>query len=196
MGETLIHLRPEDYVTTAWSGGTTTQLRIFPEGAVYADRSFLWRISSATVAVKESDFTSLPDYHRLISVLEGEMILSHNGHEPFTLQPYEVHAFEGSDATHSAGLCTDFNLMLRRNQAEGTVEALSLEAEERAVGLAPGLDEVLLYCAEGSCSVTCKGKELVIGSRESLLIRQPEGGALTVKATGCARLMLCRMRRI
>ena len=36
----------EQYVTTRWSGGTTTQLAIAPEGAVYADRDFLWRTRS------------------------------------------------------------------------------------------------------------------------------------------------------
>ena len=36
-------LTKSDYVTTRWSGGTTTQLAIAPEGAVYADRDFLWR---------------------------------------------------------------------------------------------------------------------------------------------------------
>ena len=45
-------LTKEDYVTTTWSGGTTTQLAIAPEGAVYADREFLWRLSSAGVELE------------------------------------------------------------------------------------------------------------------------------------------------
>ena len=45
-------LTREDYATTNWSGGTTTQLSIAPEGAVYADRDFLWRRSSATVELE------------------------------------------------------------------------------------------------------------------------------------------------
>jgi len=45
-------LTKEDYVTTTWSGGTTTQLAIAPEGAVYADRDFLWRLSSAGVELE------------------------------------------------------------------------------------------------------------------------------------------------
>ena len=49
MGSGMIHLRREDYVTSRWSGGSTTQIAIAPEGALYADRSFLWRLSSATV---------------------------------------------------------------------------------------------------------------------------------------------------
>ena len=65
-------LTQADQVTTTWSGGTTTQLAIAPEGAVYADRDFLWRLSSAKVELEHSDFTPLPDYNRLISVLHGE----------------------------------------------------------------------------------------------------------------------------
>ena len=34
-------LRPADYVTTQWSGGTTTQLTIAPANAVYADRDYI-----------------------------------------------------------------------------------------------------------------------------------------------------------
>ena len=57
----LIHLTKDDYVVSQWSGGTTTQLAIAPSGAQYGDRAFLWRLSSATVDLEESDFTPLPD---------------------------------------------------------------------------------------------------------------------------------------
>lgn len=84
---TLTHLTPADYVTTQWSGGATTQLAIAPKGAVYADRDFLWRLSSATVELDESDFTPLPAYDRVISTLRGYMVLAHNGGERLTLRP-------------------------------------------------------------------------------------------------------------
>ena len=100
---TIQHLTPSDYITTKWSGGLTTQLGIAPAGAVYADRDFLWRLSSATVEDAESDFTALPDYERLISTLEGTIELNHNGGEKLTLNPYEVHRFDGGDDTHSWG---------------------------------------------------------------------------------------------
>ena len=64
-------LTQDQYLTTLWSGGTTTQMAIAPEGAVYADRDFLWRFSSAKVELEHSDFTPLPDYVRLIAVLHG-----------------------------------------------------------------------------------------------------------------------------
>ena len=53
-----------------WSGGTTTQLAISPANALYADREFLWRVSSAVVELPESDFTPLPDYDRILMILE------------------------------------------------------------------------------------------------------------------------------
>ena len=119
-------LKKKDYIIAKWSGGTTTQLAIWPENAVYADRDFLWRVSSATVDLEASDFTPLPDYERLIATLQGEIVLTHNGGEPLRLRPLEVHAFSGADATHSVGRCTDFNLMLRRGRAAGSMEALRL----------------------------------------------------------------------
>ena len=71
-------LHKKDHKTTEWSGGLTTELSIAPEGSVYADRDFMWRLSSATVELEESDFTSLPDYDRIIMTLKGDISLSHN----------------------------------------------------------------------------------------------------------------------
>lgn len=154
-------LTPNEYVVSSWSGGTTTQLAIFPPEAVYARRDFLWRISSAAVELEESDFTALPDYERLISTLAGEIVLSHNGGPELRLEPFRVHAFSGADATHSLGRCTDFNLMLRRGRAAGSMEALRLKDTPVSLSVGPGtavppppFDEtLLLYCVEGSASV-------------------------------------------
>ena len=49
------HLTSKDYVVSNWSGGKTIQIAIAPEGAVYADRDFLWRVSSATADLDESN---------------------------------------------------------------------------------------------------------------------------------------------
>ena len=64
------HLTSKDYVVSNWSGGKTIQIAIAPEGAVYADRDFLWRVSSATADLDESDYTPLPDYERWLSVFD------------------------------------------------------------------------------------------------------------------------------
>ena len=118
-------LTKADYVTTSWSGGTTTQLAIAPEGAVYADRDFLWRLSSATVELDHSDFTPLPDYDRFLSVLEGEIQLKIDAREPFPLVPGELVAFDGGAPVESWGKCVDFNLMVRKGKGQGAVVILT-----------------------------------------------------------------------
>ena len=202
-------LSSRDYAVSAWSGGTTTQLAIFPPEAKYADRDFLWRVSSASVELEDSDFTPLPDYERLIAALEGEIVLTHDGGAPLRLRPFEVHAFSGASATHSRGRCIDFNLMLRRGRAQGAMTALRLERDPAAVSGGAG-ETMLLYCAAGQLLVctpsapaardchpersAAKPKEppadfsLVPG--ETLLLTGE--GVLTL--TGPATIMLCRMR--
>ena len=61
-------IRKGELPVSRWSGGTTTQLAIWPEGAVYAERNFVWRVSSARVETQESEFTSLPGVARTIPI--------------------------------------------------------------------------------------------------------------------------------
>ena len=52
------HIYTEDnYKLSRWSGGNTRELAIYPEGAEYLDRDFLWRLSSADSDKEESSFT-------------------------------------------------------------------------------------------------------------------------------------------
>ena len=161
------HLTANDFQVSTWSGGKTVQIAISPEGAAYAERNFLWRVSSATVELDESAggedaascrpagtkasclsvFTALPDYHRWIFPLSGTMSLSHNGGPVQTLKPHEAHFFDGADATHCRGRCTDFNLMLRKGRCEGRILALTEDAELGGKGVK------VLYCAQGSVTV-------------------------------------------
>ncbi len=186
-------LRERDYVVSAWSGGTTTQLAIAPEGTRYADRSFLWRVSSAAVELEESEFTALPDYWRLIATLEGEISLRHDGGEPLLLRPLEVHGFDGAWATRSVGRCRDFNLMLRKGRAEGEMEPLPLE-ESRTLPGDPRGGEQLLFCVRGRCRVESGEDRALLLTGESLLAGAERPLLLIPEAPGTV-LMRCRMRR-
>lgn len=176
---------------SAWSGGTTTQLCIFPREAKYADRQFLWRISSATVDLPESDFTPLPDYERLISTLRGGITLTHDQGAPIALAPYEVHRFLGGAATHCAGTCTDFNLMLRRGKAEGSMQAVRLSGESRELALVHGTKEVVMYCAAGCCRIRAGETTLTLSAGEAAVGN--DLSVLTITAED-AVLMICQMR--
>ncbi|MBQ9647003.1 MAG: HutD family protein [Oscillospiraceae bacterium] len=191
----LTKLEPADYLTTQWSGGSTTQLIIAPEGAAYADRDFLWRVSSATVELDESDFTPLPDYRRYISTVRGDMTLSHNGGDALTLRPGDVHKFDGGDDTHSFGRCTDFNLMLRKGKADGTMRSLRIsggaadfQAEQRA-------ETILLYCAEGAADVSCGSLRRRLAAGESLLAKNAAGAVFRIDHAEHALLMIAQAWR-
>lgn len=109
--------------TSEWSGGTTTELYIYPEGSDYKKRDFLWRLSSATVNLEESTFTHLPEVQRIIMVLEGEMKLKHEGHYTVDLTPFKQDTFDGSFTTKSFGKVKDFNLMMKEG-CKGKIKAL------------------------------------------------------------------------
>lgn len=192
----LSHLKPADYVISTWSGGTTTQVAIAPEGAVYADRDFIYRVSSATVDLEVSDFTALPDYNRLISTLQGEIDVTHNDGEAIHLAPYHVHAFDGGWNTRSVGKCRDFNLMMRKDVCGGRMAAVTVSADAPAVvtmeDTAKGYAHVdaYLYCGEGEAVVEAEGKSVTLLAGESAMGKDAAGASLRVSTNSAAKLML------
>lgn len=107
-------LKKENWKVSEWSGGTTSEIFIYPFTSNYADRNFKARISIATSnSGNKSLFTSLPDVDRFISKLDGEMKLSHDGKYNLTVEKYQIERFKGDWETYSYGKYKDFNLMLK-----------------------------------------------------------------------------------
>lgn len=118
----ILHLTKEQYKTSTWSGGTTTELFIWPLGADYAAREFSFRVSSAAVELAESDFTPLYQVERWITPLSGGFTLTHPGKPPVKMAPLDgPYRFSGEEATHCVGQATDFNLMLKGVAGEMTI---------------------------------------------------------------------------
>ncbi len=196
-------LRAADYVESCWSGGSTCQIAIFPPTAAYADRDFMWRLSSAAVELADSDFTPLPDYQRLIATLSGEIKLVHDDDEAFTLSPFVVHAFDGGVKTHSQGRCTDFNVMLRKQACSGNLQALQLAANAR-LSLSPAVDSkmdksqqhfVFLYCYQGSVQCYVSGQTLLLGANETLVLNESDASQLLeLRAQTTSELMLAKIQ--
>lgn len=124
-----------DVSAKPWSGGTSTELAIFPEGAEYAARDFIWRLSTAEVRDEESTFTALPDYHRMLMIRKGLLSLSHDGGEWYDLPEGQVTEFDGGSLTRSRGQVTDFNLMLRKGAAIGRLAAADTSWEQGRIFL-------------------------------------------------------------
>ena len=102
---------------------------IYPHNSLYGDRDFICRISSATVELVKSEFTSLPDYNRILMVLKGKLILRHEGQDPIELFELEQDTFDGNVLTVSEGKVTDFNLMMRKGICQGNVEVIQIDAK-------------------------------------------------------------------
>lgn len=151
----------EEYKTTAWSGGKTTEFAIYPETAKYTERNFIWRLSSATVELEESIFTELLDYNRVLMVLEGEATLVHGENNVVKLGKLHQDSFGGDAGTKCFGKIRDYNLMFRKG-SRGYLELMELqnfteifeEPEWRNYTDA----SYGLYCLEGQVAVSVNGE--------------------------------------
>ena len=187
-------LTEEDYVTTNWSGGTTTLLAIAPQESVYANRDFLWRFSSAKVILEHSDFTPLPDYNRLIATVKGGLDMKVGDGARFSLAPYQIYSFDGAVSVESWGCCTDFNLMLRKGQCQGTLQALTLSAGSAVSWTAPvsapepfPRRTLAVYCGQGQVSLPEDHKTASAG--QFLLCREAEDKPVCLESSQGAQLI-------
>jgi len=185
----ITRLSAENFARSQWSGGSTTQMAIEPAAAVYAERDFLWRLSSATVELEESDFTALPDYDRLIATLSTPIELSHNGGERFELKPYVVHAFDGGAETRCWGKCVDFNLMLRKGKAAGCARCVRSGDSFAAEGNTASESHVLyLYCVQGPLRLVCGSESLDLDAGDCAVLRGLKAEELAVEGENAAAM--------
>lgn len=181
MGNTVKIIRKNQLVTNRWSGGTTTQLLIYPEDANYSERNFKWRISSANVENEESVFTHLPGISRIIMIIDGEIILEHEGKPRTALKPFEQHSFMGNWTTKSYGKVTDFNLMMSEG-INGRLKPLSIE-EAGTSDIALNEDNVntskaekitnAFYVVRGDIILKIQGKDYDINEGDLVYITCP-----------------------
>ena len=170
--------KEENYTLSAWSGGQTKELAIYPRGQKYIDREFIWRLSSATVETDESDFTRLPDYDRVLMVLDGEVVLEYNGERVAKLKTLEQDSFDGAWKTKSYGKVTDFNLMVRKGN-EGYLDLLRPQSEKQMCGStcesALPLCAHALYCKEGYLLVSIGEKTQMVQPGQLFVIEYEMG---------------------
>lgn len=162
------HLKNEDYTTTKWSGGSTTQLYIHPIPANYSERDFDFRLSTATVDIEQSVFTSLPGIQRELMILDGSMQVVHNGHYSVTLQPYDIDSFQGDWSTKGFGRCVDFNLMTRLPYS-GKLRILKIKNKQQV-----WIDKKVFcqawYCIDDELDVTIGTEKLHLEKGDLVLV--------------------------
>ncbi|WP_141430501.1 HutD family protein [Bacillus sp. 03113] len=170
-------IKKEDQFINEWTGGTTTELAIFPENADYKKQNFLWRLSVATIDQEESLFTSLPSVHRITLITDGEMVLEHQGHYRKLLKVFDQDAYEGEWITRSKGKVKDFNVMLK-NYYQAEIEAVNLEAGTHKVFNAKNktsFDTVtnLVYCLKSEVEIRIsETKSFILQEGDLLLVNR------------------------
>lgn len=139
--------------TTKWSGGTTSQLYIYPEQSSYKERDFLFRISSARVEVVESTFTALPGVNREIMILDGTLELEHQGKYKKILKTFQQDHFPGEWHTTSRGKVTDFNLMTKAPKT-GSLTHFSCKRDQKVPTIpVDGTTFIALYLFTGRLAI-------------------------------------------
>ncbi|SHJ62518.1 Various environmental stresses-induced protein Ves [Dethiosulfatibacter aminovorans DSM 17477] len=177
-------IRKEELVVNKWSGGTTTQIAIYPEDAEYKKLDFLWRISSARVEAEKSEFTPLPGVERILIILDGELRLEHKGHHSKEMKKYSIDFFSGSWETTSEGKVTDFNVMTR--------EGCSAKAD--IINMGDVMDEIplvngtnIFFCSEGEMELEINRTSLALEQGDTLIAEVPyDDCAAEIKGTGNA----------
>lgn len=163
-------IKKEDFITTKWEGGETTQLAIYPEDAIFSEKDFLWRISSASFTSLESKFSDFSGYQRYILPLEGKLNLYHDGLYNRELDKYQVDYFDGSWNTFSKNTsdCIDYNFIIKAGN-QGKMQILK-EGDE--------------YLFKGSAIVTVFSMDdFVLDINDENSKRNIEGGSLLVIET-------------
>jgi hypothetical protein len=160
---------------TPWKngGGATREIAVFPPGSGLDD--FVWRVSLADVA-SAGPFSRFDGIERSLLLLAGAgMRLDEEGGTSHRLE----HAFDRLDfagetaivAHPLAGATRDFNLMLRRGAAEGTIDIVRAPQEARL-----GDEQVLLFCATGEAAIRLDDEAALTLTAEDTLYVDPARG--------------------
>ena len=179
--------KKEDFLSSTWSGGKTIQLDIFPRGSKYKERGFIWRLSTATCDLEESNFTSLPDYERVLMVLKGEAALVYEGERVARLRELEQDRFDGAYKTSCFGKITDYNLMVQKgnfgymevHKAQESKKLIIPEIHSEYEYISRGI-----YCIEDFIIVSINEETVMLRPGEQLVVTQKNDEAVAIGIMG------------
>lgn len=173
-------LKNDDYITTSWSGGKTTQIIIYPEDSIYKELNFKFRISSATVELEKSEFTKLDNVHRFITPLDNPLKLTHNEKDYIDIVPFQVYEFDGGIDTTSFGMARDFNLMLA-NGAKGSLENILVERYKEMELNLSNEEFILFFNYDNEVAIKINNEDYILHPMESLLLNTSQDISLKLE---------------
>ena len=186
-------LTQKNFQTAPWSGGSTTQLYIFPATATYAARNFNLRISTAKVEVEESTFTALPGTNRKLMILEGAITITHEGQYSKQLKPFEVDVFSGNWKTSAIGTCTDFNVMTTGNQ-QSELYHLTMRAGSTYTLKPKGrCKNLFLYATSGTIHLQIMDDNSILETGNLMIIEDGSSTSIIINSTNSYGLVVLEM---
>ncbi|MET3719914.1 MULTISPECIES: HutD family protein [unclassified Arthrobacter] len=126
-------------------GGVTRELASHPKAASAQDGAWDWRVSIADVS-KAGDFSAFPGMERVLTVIDGELLLLTVDGAEHPLEKYRPFRFSGEAATHGAlptGDIRDLNVITRTGSFKGFTSIIEL-SKKRAHPVFEGQLAVLL----------------------------------------------------
>lgn len=174
-----------DFITTRWSGGTTSQIFIDPIDADVAKKDFDFRISSATCELESSIFTPYGDFNRFITPIDGSLKLTVNGEDVF-LKPYDIYFFDGSDDVVSEGKVRDYNLIVRKGH-NGSMYAKYLENDRLVID--SNYKNIVIFNYDGDFTYAYRGNINEFEDFSSVVLVKNE--SIDIKGTG--HLLICEI---
>ena len=152
-------LRPQPWRN---GGGVTRELASHPRAASAQDGVWDWRVSIADVT-KAGDFSAFPGMERVLTVIDGELLLLTVDGGEHPLEKYRPFRFSGEAASSSAlptGDIRDLNVIARVGAFKGFTSIVEL-SKKRAHPVFDGQLGVLL---QGQATVTAAVTEAETGS--------------------------------
>lgn len=126
-------------------GGVTRELASHPKAASAQDGAWDWRVSIADVS-KAGDFSAFPGMERVLTVIDGELLLLTVDGAEHPLEKYRPFRFSGEAAAHGAlptGDIRDLNVITRTGSFKGFTSIIEL-SKKRAHPVFEGQLAVLL----------------------------------------------------
>ena len=142
-------IRPEPWRN---GGGVTRELASHPKAASAQDGAWDWRVSIADVS-KAGDFSVFPGMERVITIIDGELLLLTVDGSEHPLEKYRPFRFSGeaaSSATLPTGDIRDLNVIAREGAFKGYTSIVEI-SKKRAHPVFEGQLAVLL---EGKATVS------------------------------------------
>jgi environmental stress-induced protein Ves len=155
----------KDTTPSIWSGGLTYEYMIYPQTANYADRDFLFRISSATIEKTPSEFTKFNGYYRYLVMLDNSLDIEFNNQKKI-YKKHEIMEFKSDDEVTSYTKGIDFNWMVSEKIRHHKLKITSRNQNYNA--------EIIILFSLETTVITINEKPYNLNPYDLLVIENPE----------------------